>query len=104
MAEFEPYQQDASQEERRRTLRNDQRQASTLLDQAKLSEQLDAGRYKSAISGTEPTVDYPRLPFSPWTNDPPEAPLVQPCGTEAEIERSLASFGVCSIGPLSSRC
>jgi hypothetical protein len=61
---------------------------------------LGGGRFAQdrIVSGAEPSTDYPRRPFSPWTNDPPEAPLgidvnyVQPCGTEAEIERSLASL------------
>jgi hypothetical protein len=83
---------------------NDFKKASTYHEQAKLSEQLDAGRYKSAISGTEPTVDYPRLPFSPWTNDPPEPPLgysvaeVPICGEPHEVERSLAVSECAPLG------
>jgi hypothetical protein len=99
-----PYEQDASQEERRSTLRNDQRQASTLLDQAKLSEQLDAGRYKSTIIGSEEIVRYPAA-SGPWSGPQPgpEEPLgveinaFEPVGTPREIE---ASFAVLERAPL----
>jgi hypothetical protein len=81
-------------------LKNDLHQPSTLLDQAKLSEQLDAGRYKSTIIGAAQSVEYPAIPSGPWSSGyaqlPPEEPLgysmsdVEPCGTPAEIEASLA--------------
>jgi hypothetical protein len=48
----------SSQAERRAMIRQD-REASTYHAQAKLSEQLDAGRYKSTIIGSEESVRYP---------------------------------------------
>ena len=102
-----PYEQDATQEERRKTLKNDLHQPSTLLDQAKLSEDL-GGRYKSAISGTAQSVEYPAIPSGPWSSGyaqlPPEEPLgysmsdVEPCGTPAEIEASLAVSECAPLG------
>jgi hypothetical protein len=92
-----PYEQDATQEERRKTLKNDLHQPSTLLDQAKLSEDL-GGRYKSTISGTAESVEYPAIPSGPWSSGyaqlPPEEPLgysvaeVPICGEPHEVARS----------------
>jgi hypothetical protein len=86
----------ASQAERRRMLELER--ASTLLEQAKLSETLDSVRMKSTVTGTAPTVDYP-AGSGPWSGnywlDGPEPPLgyaineQEPVGTPAEVARSL---------------
>jgi hypothetical protein len=62
-----------------------------------------AGRFgkPSVLTGSEPTVRYPRPPASsPWASDPvpPEEPLgldvnaLEAVGTAAEIEASLAAL------------
>jgi hypothetical protein len=90
------FQNSASQAERRRMLQLER--ASTLLEQAKISETLDSVRMKSTVTGTAPTVDYP-AGSGPWSGnywqDGPEPPLgyaineQEPVGTPAEVERSL---------------
>jgi hypothetical protein len=89
----------ASQAERRRMLELER--ASTLLEQAKISEALDSQRSKSLVVGTEPTIQYPPAsgPWtSGWANVPDEPPLgyeineQEPVGTPAEVERSLQAM------------
>jgi hypothetical protein len=91
------FQNSSSQAERRRVLELER--ATTLLEQAKISEALDSQRSKSLVVGTEQAVQYPAGsgPWSPgyWANVPDEPPLgyaineQEPVGTPAEVARSL---------------
>jgi hypothetical protein len=92
-----PYQQYATQAERKAMLRQD-REANTYFDQARLSEALDGA--KSTVIGSDPFVRYP-IASGPWSgsDNPVEPPInatemfaVEPCGEAHEIARSLASF------------
>jgi hypothetical protein len=73
------FQNSASQAERRRMLRENQAQPTTMFEQARVSEAIDSERCKSAVSGTKPVVDYPAIPSGPWSGnywqDGPEPPL-----------------------------
>jgi hypothetical protein len=92
----------SSQAERRAILRQD-RDASTYHAQAKLSEQLDAARYKSTIVGNEESVRYPAA-SGPWSGPQPgpEEPLgvdlnaFEPVGTPSLSQIS----GSAPSGPL----
>src|SRR5262245_12821238 len=103
---------DASQSERQAILRNErkrQEEASTLFEQAKISEALDSERSKSAVSGTKPVVDYPAIPSGPWSSGwaqpPPEPALgysvndLEPAGEVAEVQRSLDELAASSPAP-----
>jgi hypothetical protein len=85
---------------RREVIANDQKQsdATTFFQQAKLSEQLDGSRSKSAVTGAKP-YDVPPIPSGPWSSNwcPPmiEEPLgfsvdeVPLCGSPLEIQKSI---------------
>jgi hypothetical protein len=104
----------ASQAERRKMLQLEQ--ASTLLEQAKISETLDSVRMKSTVVGTDPVIQYP-AGSGPWSGnywqDGPEPPInavemfsVEPVGTPAEVQRSLDELAgaqaPASLAPTSS--
>jgi hypothetical protein len=96
-----PFNNDASQAERRRILDND-RKASTYSRIAQSeAEDLAGGRYaamgKPSVTGTTPAIRYPvQPPNSPWASDllGPEPPLgidinaMQPVGEPHEVKAS----------------
>jgi hypothetical protein len=94
----------ASQAERERELRNDQRVRAGHTFQSRAIAEADEiqGRFaeinKSNVVGSQQAVHYPRLPSGPWADPvqvPPEEPLgfsveaMEPVGTIQEIEASL---------------
>jgi hypothetical protein len=107
-----PYEQDASQQERRRMLKQDQAQPTTMFEQARVAEQIDSERSKSAVMGTKPVVDFPAIPSGPWSagywQDGPEPPLgysvndLEPTGEVAEVQRSLEELAASSSAPPSA--
>jgi DNA-binding transcriptional regulator YhcF (GntR family) len=87
-----------------RALQED-RAVNTRAAMHQLLDPTPSGRFAKALGeftvGSTPTVDYPHLPeTSPWSQPQPglEPPLgidvsyVEPCGTQAEIERSLSAM------------
>jgi hypothetical protein len=95
------FQNSASQAERRRVLREEQ--ASTYFERARVAEQLDSERSKSAVTGTKRTQDFPAIPSGPWSAGywaqvPDEPPLgyaineQEPVGEPAEVARSLEAM------------
>jgi hypothetical protein len=100
-----PFSQSASPEEKAAILQNEKRLNTRAAMQAVLDPSL-AGRFAKEAKadftvGRDPTVEYPKLPEgSPWRQQQPpnEEPFgidiqyVEPCGTDAEVERgSVAS-------------
>ena len=74
------YQNKSSQAERKQVLRNDARvrSGSTFFDHTHNND--EGGRYAKPmnVTGSTPTVEYPRLPSGPWADPvqiPPEEPL-----------------------------
>lgn len=94
----------ADEQKERRALAGSTNVTTTYHQRAQVELGLDdaAGRFgkPSVVTGSEPAVRYPRLPASsPWASDPVpnEEPLgvdvnaLEPVGTAAEIEASLAA-------------
>jgi hypothetical protein len=100
----------SSMAERRRILQ--QEQASTLFERARVAEQLDGERSKSAVTGTKPTQDFPAIPSGPWSSTygqlRPEPPLgysvedQEPTGEAFEVARSLEELAASSSAPSSA--
>ena len=111
-----PFNNDASQAERRRILDND-RKASTYSRVAQSeAEDLAGGRYaamgKPSVTGSTPAVRYPAQPAnSPWHRDPlpTEPPLgvsveeMKPVGEPHEVRASEAQPAATDPAPVSVR-
>jgi hypothetical protein len=91
-----PFQQEASREEKVKLLRED-RTAGTRVAYNNIVSPEPSGRWAKPSRSEDPATLYPRLPSSsPWHRDPiPDEPAfgidieaVEPCGTDAEIERA----------------
>ena len=88
--------------------------ATTYHRQAQVAQELElGGRFGKAkvVVGTEPTVQYPRLPSGPWADPvrvPDEPPLgfsvndLEPTGEPFEVERSLANLAASPEAPTSA--
>src|SRR5262245_52850087 len=89
-------------------LEQDRAQPTTLFEQARVAEQLDSTKYKSAVTGTKPTQDFPAIPSGPWSSGwaqglPNAEPALgyaineqEPVGTPAEVQRSLEALAATS--------
>jgi hypothetical protein len=97
-----PFDNPTSQSERTRIL-EDERRTNTRSAYTGVTDPVAGGRFAKALGeytvGSAPTVEYPKLPDgSPWRQQQPpnEEPFgidiqyVEPCGTDAEVERAAA--------------
>jgi hypothetical protein len=98
-----PFNNSATQAEKQQVLRNELKKngrAPTTYHQIQNVSDALGGRFDRADTnaGEAPNVQYPRQPFSPWTNtsnaEPPTGVAIDdqlPTGNFHEIERSLAT-------------
>jgi hypothetical protein len=106
------YHNEASQKQRADVLKNDRNNTLQFRTSADLGLE-NTGRFAKpfAVTGTEPSAQYPRLPpSSPWHDVvvPDEPPLGfsvedhEPCGEYGEVQASIEALGdATSVGPQS---
>ena len=98
-----PYQQEVSQSERAKLLR-EEREAGSRVAYTRITDPEPSGRWAKPdqINGATAVVDYPRIAGGPWGGGPqvPEEPplgdfdvsYVEPCG-EPQVEADPSSLG-----------
>ena len=105
-----PYQQEVSQSERAKLLR-EEREAGSRVAYTRITDPEPSGRWAKPdqINGATAVVDYPRIAGGPWGGGPqvPEEPplgidvsYVEPCGEPFEQERAAEIAAVAEpVGP-----